>query len=458
VNPPPLIPKGEIIEHSEDKITLSWVQEELEKRATLRTLNFKGGSTVDANGNITLLNSVTLKNVHIKKGLYPSLGGGGNSGAIYLVGLNKIDFDNVEIYGKGEGFGVYVSASKNVHINALNIHDIYWEPKIGGRRNFSNLISTFSWNNGPFYSYNLGLRMFVEKRFDEVASGIVFADSSNILLTNSNISNIYVKKDNQNIPWQADGITVSTCSDVSFIKNEIGFTGNAVDLSGNGNLRVYVQELKAHDNLSYGFKIAHENSDHIIRDSVFARNGMHGITVKGHPDELVSNITFYNNSVLDTGYINLTSGDQLLDPWEVDEVIAVDVRGEDTTGTANPKHVRFIKTTISNENAPINIDYGLYESPNATFIHNVANATTVISPSRQGSNFKNNSPNLYTYGDTDSNFRQIIGCDGTLNTLVSLWDKSHSSVMNPAWTLDDLRNHLATNKLTYQQKCPNLTF
>jgi hypothetical protein len=440
---PRKLSRGEVLVHDEDLVLTDDQDKAMMRRSNLRTLFVAGNGT----------NRVTLKNIRINKGLYPSLGAGGNAAAVYLTDLGRIEVNNLDITGKGEGFGLIVSKSKNVSLDNIKVHDIYWEPKIGGRRDFKVQIQKFGWNSGSMYAYHGSIKKFVEKRYDESASGILLQSSSNIKLSNSLIARILVNVDGKPIPWQADGITVSTCSNLSIVHTEADSTWEGIDMSGNGNVGIYMQDFYSHDNFAYGIKIAHENRHHLIRDSRVERNGMHGITVGAKIDEKVADITFYNTKVLNTGYLRLQNGENLVNPWGKGEIDAVYVKGYENNLPMNPEHIRFINTVISNANAPINIDFGLHEIEKATYIHNAEYNTKVVSPNQAASNFKVRKRNLYTFGDAENAFSEIIGCKGELKTLVRLWDLSHPSANPTPWDLPELRNQLTVNKSTYLKSC-----
>lgn len=397
--------------------------------------------------------AIYLKNVHVSKGEHETLGNGGNASAIYLVGSPSVTIDDVEISGKGRGYGLSIYSSHNIKITALNIHDITWSLDLGDRAfTLADFKDRYVWNNVPIYQYEPKAKRYTVVRSQEQASGLVISDCSNIDVQNSRVSEIVFRLGNLLLPWQSDGVTVTESQNLSINGMEIAQTWEGVDLSGGDTpdkavQNFTLQNIAVQDSFGFGLKVAHAARSGKILNSTVVYSGIAGVVFSGPgADFIVSGM-----NVLETGVVRSKDGTVFVNPWLSKTTAGVLVLTSGGSREMDPQHVRVVNSNFANTNHAKAMHYGVYGA-RTNLIHFVGGNLDVTGAKIEGS--RNLIPTTYTYTDVVTNFRSVFGCDGALTDIIRIWDQSSDAVRNPPWSLPQMRFNLSTEKRNGTLKCP----
>jgi hypothetical protein len=432
----PLLGAEDVLSFPEDPVLTDAQNTELKLRTSLRTIYVRG----DAFSTV-----VVLDGVKIRKGSYDELGNAGDSAAIYIVSTPTVSITNVEISGKGQGYGILISgADKLVRIDGLNLHDIHWRLAKGNPSySLNEMRDKWHWNNVPLYTYRDDLKKFVVVRSQERSSGLVISHCNNVEIANTRISEILYMVDGVGIPWQADGMTIGRSTNVKIHDSSVSQTWEGIDITGSddpgqgvGNFQI--DRVKFSNNFFFGLKIVHAAHSGWVRDIVVRNAGQYGVVVAGP----VHDIVLSGLNIAGFGVLNLRDGYQLRLGLNVPTAaVGIETYGR-TDRALNPEHVRVVDSTLvtSDGNVP---DFGIHVDLPQYMTHIVAGANNIA-----GYHLAAQSglmTTAYSYEAVQSAYRQLLGCDGTLKGKIWAWDQSSNSVRNPTWQLSDLQNYIRSS-------------
>jgi hypothetical protein len=427
----PLLNPFEYRSYSEDPVLSDAQAAELHLRMALRTIFVRGDG---------LTSHVVLQNVKVKKGRYLELGNGNEAAAVYITSVPYVDLTALEISGKGQGVGLLVTqASKRVHIDGLNIHDIHWKlPKGSPDYSMAEMRDRWQWNNVPIYTYKEDLKKFVVVRSQERSSALVVSQCSNDEIANTRVSEMLYIVEGVGIPWQADGISVGRSDKVSIHDLTVNQSWEGIDLTGEeGVSNFQLDRIRIQNSFNYGLKVVHASSNGWVRNVVVRNSGQYGVVVAGP----VRDVVFSGLDVAGFGVLHLNNGFEFRPALNV-PTAAVGVQTYGNTDRAtNPEHVRVVDSTlVSATELP---DYGIYVDHPEFMTHVVAGANIIsgFKVSKQAGLMTTS----YMYEDVKNAYSQYLGCAGSLKARIWAWDQSSNSVRNPVWQLSDMQNYVRTN-------------
>jgi hypothetical protein len=433
---PPLLTSTDVRFYAADPVLTDAQHIALEQRNDLRTIFVTPHGT----------ESVILENVSVMRGSDASLGNAFNAAAIYIDGAASIEMNAVEVYGHGQGAAIAIHKSKNVQLNALNIHDLIWSLSPGDRAfTLAQFRDTWKWNNVPTYQYfpQPEHRKFGLVRSQERVAGVLITDSSDVAITNSRISELLFPISGKMLPWQADGVTAGGTTNLHISATSIADTWEGIDLSGIGVAPFVLQDLTIKNSFAYGIKVVHGSRNGQILNSTISYSGYNGVVFADDVNDFIIS----GLSINETGLLYLRDGSTLR-PWPT--AAGIGILGT-TDRLASPSHVRIVNSTFSNVNYPGAAQYGILATP-GNLIHIVAGNTDATGMAVEGS--KGLSTTSYSYTTVVQEYRNIVGCDGPLAEIMKLWDQAHDSVRNPPWTTFQLRSYIRQQKSLGVYRCP----
>lgn len=192
---------------------------------SVRTLTTPGGSTVS---------NIVLDKVAVNRNGLPTQGVVGNDAGIYLSNITDSVLRNVEVYGDGRGYGIFLSGNTgscdNVAVENAYVHDIRWSA--------------------------------ASDPGSEQATGLWFSTC-----TNSTAKNPVVKNILSNIAsagytaYQTDCLDISNSANIKVLGGTLSFCGEGSDVSGSGtNKYVWFFGTDYQDIGSFGQKWVHDVS------------------------------------------------------------------------------------------------------------------------------------------------------------------------------------------------------
>jgi Right handed beta helix region len=434
-NAPPRLTAEDVRFYSADPVLTDAQHAALELRNNLRTICVTADNRA----------SVILENVSVMRGSDPSLGSGFNAAAIYIDRATSIQMNAVEVFGYGQGAGISINDSTNVRLNQLNVHDLIWSLSPGDRVfTLAQFRDTWQWNNVPTYQYKPAEKKFAAVRSQERVAGVLILNSSDVVITDSRISELLFPIGGKMLPWQADGISAGYTTSLHVSATSIAHTWEGIDLTGSAGVDQFVlQDLTISNSFSFGIKVVHGSRSGQILNSTISYSGSNGIVFANEVNDFILS----GLNVNETGVLYLRDGSTLR-PWPNTAGIGIE-------GTADrlvsPAHVRIVNSEFSNINFPGAAQYGILATP-ANLIHIVAGNTDAVGMAVEGS--KGLSTTSYSYTTVVQEYRNIVGCDGPLPEIMKLWDQAHESVRNPRWTTSQLRSHIRQQKNLGVYRCP----
>lgn len=353
--PPPVMTATEPTRfYPEDPVLDDAQHRALELRNNLRTI------LVTADGRA----SVFLRGVKVSRGDHETLGNGGNAAGIYVAGAVAVYMDDVEVYGRGRGHGIFVTASRDIRLSRLNIHDLLWSSDFGDRSfTLDQMRDAYNWNNVPLYAYDPKVRKFGVARSQEQTNGLVISNSENVSVEDSRISEILYNAHGTYIPWQADGITVGDTKNVRIVRTTIDNVWEGIDFTGQKGVdSFHLGDLTISNSFTYGLKLVWATRSGVVDGVNIRFSGMNGIVVAGS----ASDIDINNATVLETGTLNLRNGTRL-SPYFLDGVFRQNIAGIDVSRnsadpSSNPKRIRVRNATVRNVDHPQRMRFGVSSS------------------------------------------------------------------------------------------------
>ena len=407
---------GSHVSYPEDPVLNEAEHAEMLQLMQLRTLTIASARELKVN----------LSNVKITKGQFPELGDRSQAAGLNIVNANPANLDNVEVTGLGQGIGIRIAHSRNVRLNHINVHDLYWKPYGGDRPLIESVVrDQFNWNNNPVYRYHGSLRMFVRVRVQETATGILIIASDGISIRNSRITNLGAIFDRggqpARLPFQADGITINGSRNVEISDTTVRNTWEGIDLTGaDGGQDVLLKNLLVEDSLASGIKLAHKTKNVIIRDSVIRNSGIAGIVVAAPASDVkIAGVRIYETGVrydaVSKNYVKVwyDTGDRPLTT-----IAGLRVMNDPGAPTTN---LRVVASEFANRVFPKLMMHGLF--------NDVPSAAHVIAGNIDVSGARADAVHGFAAGGVgfagiQTEYARINGCTGDEIKLIDFWDRT----------------------------------
>ena len=235
--------------------------------------------------------SVFMNNVIVDKGSDPRSGSRSDAAGIWIDQASSVSLTDVEITGAGKGFGLFISASRNIVLTRLNVHDLTWAPYAGDADLTVPAVAAKGWNTFPIREFRVagqdGAKMtgFQGVRVQEQISCVTFVRSHQIVLRDTKIERCGARFVEGFIPWQADGLTVGGPSSDLTIEGDtrIASTWEGIDLvgSGDGIDRVRITGATISDSFSFGVKWGYKLTNAVLEGTTVTNAGLAGVVIYG---------------------------------------------------------------------------------------------------------------------------------------------------------------------------------
>lgn len=263
--------------------------------------------------------SVFMDRVVIDKGSDQRSGSRTDAAGIWIDRASSIALTDVEITGGGKGFGLFISASKNIVLTRLNVHDLAWAPYAGDTDLTMEGVSARGWNTFPIREFRFAGRDGVTQsgfkgvRVQEQISCVAITHSSHIVLRDSTIERCGAEFAEGFLPWQADGITVGDTTTDLTIEGDtrIASTWEGLDLIGGGEGidDVHIRGATISDSFSFGVKWGYKVTNTVLEDTTISNAGLAGVVIYGP----VRSATVRDVHISGIGAVNSPSG--TFSPW-----------------------------------------------------------------------------------------------------------------------------------------------
>ena len=233
---------------------------------------------------------VSLDHVKIIRGQYPEGGSRADSAGIWLEGAAAADLRNVEVTGAGKGYGLIVLRSRNVNVDNLWIHDIVWAPYAGDPPLSRERVAAIGWNSVPIHEFRQAGRggmdgsKFYGVRVQEQVTCALFSQVHDVTIRNPRISHCVARFEDGDLPWQADGLDISTASsNVNVDGPVIDSTWEGMDIVGNGGGvdGLTISNARVSNSFGFGLKLGRQIHNARIVNPIISNAGIAGIVVYG---------------------------------------------------------------------------------------------------------------------------------------------------------------------------------
>lgn len=235
--------------------------------------------------------SVFMNKVVIDKGSDQRSGSRTDAAGIWIDRASSIALTDVEITGGGKGFGLFISASTNVVLTRLNVHDLAWAPYAGDTDLTMKGVSARGWNTFPIREFRFAGRNGVTQsgfkgvRVQEQISCVAIVHSSFIVLRDTTVERCGAEFAEGFLPWQADGITVRDTTTELTIEGDtrVASTWEGLDLIGGagGIGKVNIRGATISDSFSFGVKWGYKVIDTVLEDTTINNAGLAGVVLYG---------------------------------------------------------------------------------------------------------------------------------------------------------------------------------
>lgn len=241
--------------------------------------------------------AVKLENVKILRGDHADAGMHSNAAGLYLVNVEPLILNKVEISGNGKGAGLFVTNARKVRMDGVHVHDILWAPYQGDVAPTLAMLEETGWNGMPIYDFDEKEGRFIRVRIQEQTNGIVLSNAEDVEIVNCRVERIGAMVEGKFYPWQADGFTMGAVKNLVMRDCTISDVWEGIDLTGQG-VDGFVQEnITISDTFAFGFKYAHPQKNGKVVNCVSTRAGLAGYTIGSESE----NIEFINCQALETG-------------------------------------------------------------------------------------------------------------------------------------------------------------
>ena len=184
--------------------------------------------------------TLRLENMKIVMGPTGSEASGSvsDSAGVWVTGITP-EFKNLELSGGGHGQGLYIVNTTGGYITDVYVHDITWEPypidandqTFWSNYKLSTLQAAGSWNAFTIHDYNG--QTLATTRIVEQANGMVLNNVTSLRVVRPHVERIMTKfSDGQLYPYQSDGITVVSASNLSIQGATITHVAEGIDAPG----------------------------------------------------------------------------------------------------------------------------------------------------------------------------------------------------------------------------------
>lgn len=233
---------------------------------------------------------VSLDHVKIVRGEYPEGGSRADSAGIWLEGAAAADLRDVEVTGAGKGYGLIVLRSRNVKVDNLWVHDIVWAPYAGDAPLSRDRVATIGWNSVPIHEFREAGRggmdgsKFYGVRVQEQVTCALFSQVHDVTIRNPRISHCMARFQDGDLPWQADGLDISTSSsNVDVDGPVIDSTWEGMDIVGNGSGidGLTISNARVSNSFGFGLKLGRQIHNARIVSPTVSNAGIAGIVVYG---------------------------------------------------------------------------------------------------------------------------------------------------------------------------------
>ncbi|WP_206610322.1 right-handed parallel beta-helix repeat-containing protein [Croceibacterium ferulae] len=268
--------------------------------------------------------SVFMDKVVIDKGNDPRSGSRTDAAGIWIDHAKGVVLTDVEITGAGKGYGLFISASSDVTLTRLNVHDLTWAPYAGDADLTMAGVAASGWNTFPIrefrYAGQDGLTQggFKGVRVQEQISCVTIASSNHVVFRDATIERCGAEFAEGFIPWQADGLTVGGTSSDLTIEGDtrIASTWEGIDLIGgnDGIDQVHIRGATISDSFSFGVKWGYKVSNSILEDTNITNAGLAGVVIYGP----VRSVAVNDVRISGIGSVNFPTG--VSSPWDGNKV------------------------------------------------------------------------------------------------------------------------------------------
>jgi len=359
---------------------------------------------------------VVLENVKVDRGAHATLGSASEAAGIFVVGATSAVLRHVEVTGQGRGNGIAIVDSRNVRLDAVNVHDLVWalEPVDQGYT-LDEMQTKYRWNSVPIYVYSPKDRQFAQVRSQEQTNGIVVSRSENVAITNSAIDGVLFETDGHLIPWQGDGITVGRSTCVGIAKTRIARTWEGIDLTGQFVTGFRLRDLVVDDSFAFGLKLVHAATDGAIERVRVARSGFAGIVIAGTSSDVV----IAEADVTETGILHIDGGATLA-PWVepsggLGKIAGIGIWGD--PNNEHPSRIAIVESSARNIAYPGRARFGI--RADSRFPEIVVDDVTVEG-AKEGALSSIDHP-MVTFDAFQQLYRSMAGCDGDTAAVARLW-------------------------------------
>ena len=327
----------------------------LMKCLSVRTLLIRSG------GNQPL--RVTLDHVKVDRGHYAEAGSRSDSAGIWLDGADRVDFRNVEITGKGKGYGLLITNARNITLTNLWIHDIEWGPYRGDTPLSQASVAAIGWNAVPIHEFREQGRggtagsKFYGVRIQEQVTCAFLLNVTHVKIEGARVERCMARFDSGDMPWQTDGLDIGrSSSDITIEGARIDSTWEGMDVGagGSGIDGLTINDLTVDNSFGFGLKLGYDL--HHVRVSRITVDGagLAGIVLYGP----VRDARISNAVIRDVGIIHRNGRD--FAPWPRGN--RAGIRFDE--GSSGTSAARFTPNRVTVDNAsvsgnPSDYEYGI---------------------------------------------------------------------------------------------------
>jgi hypothetical protein len=294
---------------------------------------------------------VFLDHVKVVRGQYPEGGSRSDSAGIWLQGAAAATLRNVEVTGAGKGYGLIVLRSRNVSVDNLWVHDIVWSPYAGDAPLSQARVAAIGWNSVPIHEFRQAGRGVQQSKFygvrvQEQVTCAAFSEVQNVTLRNPRISHCMARFEDGDLPWQADGLDISSSSsNVTVDGPLIDSTWEGMDVVGNasGIDGLVINNPRVSNSFGFGLKVGHEVRNARIVNPTISNAGIAGIVLYGD----VSGASISGATISGVG--DLSADGRTFVPWPKESHTGIRIQegpGAPGAGRAAPQNVTIQDTNV----------------------------------------------------------------------------------------------------------------
>jgi hypothetical protein len=306
---------------------------------------------------------VNLVRVKVDRGPYEEGGARSDSAGIWLDGADRVDFRDVEITGKGKGYGLLISNARNVTLTNLWIHDLVWAPYRGDAPLSQARVAAIGWNAVPIHEFReqgrggAGAAKFYGVRIQEQITCAFLTSVTHVRIEGARVERCMARFDTGNLPWQTDGLDIGrSSSDVTIDGAKVDSTWEGMDIGagGSGVSGLTIKGLTVSNSFGFGLKLGYQLSNVRVSNLNVDGAGLAGVVLYGPVrDARIEHATIRNVGLVRGGRGAFT-------PWPAGNRSGI--RFDEGSGANGQPHLtpdNVVLDDIAIAGNPVDYEYGI---------------------------------------------------------------------------------------------------